>query len=201
MERRDMTGFDYALAKDSLSGVAEECGDEGIILENEGSLFVALLDALGHGGKAYDVACRARGYIVEHKNEDLPFILKGLNEYMQGSRGLVASLCRIDCKQRIIRFSGIGNIATKIHGQNSHSFIPREGIVGYLMPSPQEQMVPFGQNDILVLNSDGIKEHFSLMDHPDLFTGASHEIAHRMLARLRNRDDASCLVVRFRRCT
>ncbi|MDC7218437.1 MAG: SpoIIE family protein phosphatase [Spirochaetales bacterium] len=195
-----MVAFDYALRKDPLTGVDRECGDEGIILEREGSLFVALLDALGHGEEAWDVSNRAKEYILEHQEEELPLILKGLNEFMQRTRGLVAALCLIDGESGTVRFSGIGNISTRIHGKNSFTFIPREGIVGYLMPSPREQEAKFDWHDTLVLNSDGVKEHLPLLEQPDLLSGTAEEIAEKLITRMRNHDDASCLVVRCRKC-
>lgn len=195
-----MCEYDYAMIKEPLTGKSNECGDDGIIIERDGELFVALMDALGHGREACEVVRRAGAYLREHYREELAEILSGLNRHMQGTRGLVAGLCRLNMENNTARFSGIGNISTRIHGKNSHSFLSREGIVGYLMPRPQEQEVVFSPGDILILNSDGIKENMPLIEIPDLLQGTSEEIASRLLRELRNHDDASCLVVRCRRC-
>ncbi len=195
-----MYEYDTAMIRDALTGNSDECGDDGIIIEEERTLFVALMDALGHGREAHKVVSQAGDYIRQHFREELTVILSGLNDHMQGTRGLVAGLCRISRDDGSIQFSGIGNISTRIHGKENYAFRPREGIVGYLMPHPRRLQYDLAPGDILILSSDGIKERLPLIDKPDLLQGSSKEIAYRLIRELRNRDDASCLVVRCRKC-
>jgi phosphoserine phosphatase RsbX len=140
----------------------------------------------------------AENYLTEHYNRDLTDLMQGLHLHLKGSRGVVAAFCLLNQCTGNLRYVGVGNICSKIYGTKSYRFVPRDGIVGYMMATPQEQQRRLHQGDILMLSSDGIRENFDLYDFPDLLTGSARRIAAAVLDKLgKDNDDASCLVLRY----
>jgi phosphoserine phosphatase RsbX len=199
MENLLIQRLDTALRKDALTGIDNECGDTGLLLEDKNRLFLALIDALGHGKEAYDTAMKAEEYLRENQSENLKDLLLNLHKHMLNSRGLVIAVCWIYPGKERIRYAGIGNISTKIFGHKKISFVPRDGVVGFNMPTPREQEADFAPGDLLILNSDGLNEHFSPLRNPELQLGTAADTAAFLFSNFRRDDDASCIVVRNRR--
>jgi anti-sigma regulatory factor (Ser/Thr protein kinase) len=190
--------LDHYLIKRGLTGWEEECGDTGLIREMGDRCFLALIDALGHGKEAYETALMAENYLSENYDRNLVTVMQGLHLHLKGSRGVVAACCLLNLRTGNLRYVGVGNITTKIHGAQPYHFVPQGGVVGYMMGSPKEQQRRLQHGDILMLSSDGIREHFDRFDFPDLLSGTACQIAAAVLDNLRKaNDDASCLVLRY----
>jgi phosphoserine phosphatase RsbX len=126
-------------------------------------------------------------------------LIKGLHDHLKGSRGVVAALCRLDYANNSIEHVGIGNINVRIYGEKHLSIISRDGIIGYSSISPKIQTSEMYRGDILVLSSDGIKEHFSIEEYPGLLYGSSRKIAENFMSNLgKENDDVSCSVLRYK---
>lgn len=192
------TEVDFYLIKRGLTGREDECGDTGLVREMGERCFLALIDALGHGKEAYETAVLAEQYLAANYSRDLVDLMQGLHLHLKGSRGVVAAFCLLNQCTGNLRYVGVGNITAKIYGAQPYHFVPRDGIVGYMMTGPQEQQRRLHPSDILMLSSDGIREHFELHDFPDLLTGSARRIATAVLDNLgKDNDDASCLVLRY----
>ncbi len=193
-----MTRADCHLLLRSLEGPADACGDAGYFRSSDSDCFLALVDVLGHGHEAHQVAMVAEAYLAEHSAEPLVGLMQGLHKALRGSRGAVASLCRVDLASGEMRFTGIGNITCRVFGAENQRMVSRDGIVGYMMSQPAEHVVRLAPRDVVMLASDGVREHFEAHDHPGLLTGSAQEIAQRVLAAFaKGDDDASCLVMRY----
>jgi len=192
-----MIDIDYALVRESLSGTEDECGDTGMIRKQDDVLFLALVDVLGHGREAHKIACMADEYIADHFQEELTELMNGLHTHLRGTRGAVAGFCRLYIPDGTLYFTGIGNITTRIYGENSHTLVPRDGIIGFSIPVPEKQKTVIKSNELLILSSDGIKEHFRREDYPGLLEGSSETIARSLIRLLKKNDDASCIVLRY----
>ena len=189
---------DYYLIKRGLTGPEDECGDTGMVREIGDRCFLALIDALGHGKEAYETALLAEYYVTENWGRDLVDVMQGLHIHLKGTRGVVAAFCLLNRCTGNLRYVGVGNITAKIYGAQPYHFVPQDGIVGYMMASPKEQHRRLHHEDILMLSSDGIREHFDIYDVPDLLSGSARRIANAMLDNLgKDNDDASCLVLRY----
>jgi len=193
-----MPNADCHCRKRSMPGEEPACGDAGLIVADEAACFVALLDVLGHGPEAADVAGVAEAYLAGHCREPLTELMQGLHERLKGSRGLVAFLGRFELATGLFRYVGIGNIAARVYGPDDPvSLVSKDGVVGYMMSTPREKSVQLLPRDILVLCSDGVREHFDLYDHPGLLSGDAAAISGAVLDQLtKGVDDASCLVLR-----
>lgn len=193
-----MPHLDIHLSKRSHEGLESECGDTGIIRETGDECFFALIDVLGHGREAHKVSVLAEEFLCENFPRDLVDLMNGLHSCLKGTRGAVAALCRLNRSTGELRYVGVGNINVRLFGAESFSFVPRDGIIGYMMSLPKEQTVRLCGGDLLILSSDGVREHFNLEDYPGLLTGSASAIASEVLERLsKGNDDASCIVLRY----
>jgi serine phosphatase RsbU (regulator of sigma subunit) len=181
-----------------LTGLMEECGDTGVIVSDETRCFVALVDVLGHGREARASAAEAEDFLPSYADEDLAQALNGLHERLRRGRGAVATLCRLDLAGGGLEVSGVGNISTRLFGDQHVRVVSRDGIVGYSMSSPRVQRFRMLPGDVLLLHSDGVREAFDRHDCPGLLTGSALDICERVLREYRKADDdASCLVLRY----
>ena len=195
-----MYKIDFHLRERALTGMDDECGDIGIVRVCGSECFMALIDVLGHGKAAFDIAVRAKSWLLDHYQlyPDLVALMKGLHAHLKGSRGAVATLCRLNLATGVLTYSGIGNISMRLFGRTHQRFLSKDGIVGYVMSSPMEKQGLLHPGEILVLSSDGIKEHFNVDDFPELLMGRAEEITARFFDLLgKNSDDASCIVLRY----
>ena len=175
----------------------DECGDTGLIVQQGARCFIALVDVLGHGRQAHEVALRAEAYLAAHAEAALPTVMQGLDRTLRGSRGAVATLCRLDTGSGRLQHVGVGNITTRIFGADTKRLLSRDGIVGYMMPTPHEQTARMEPGDVIMLYSDGIKESFDPYDCPGLLSGSAADIAKKLFhCFYKGDDDGSCLVLR-----
>ena len=193
-----MSKVDCHFQADPKTGIATECGDTGLIQRDGKFCFLALIDALGHGPRAYEIACRAREYLQEHYRENLIALMQGLHEHLKGTIGAVGSLCRLDTETGELACVGIGNITVKILGVRPHTFVQYDGIIGYLLRTPREQYGQLIPGDILLMHSDGIFHNISIDELAGFLQGDAAAIVRNFMEHFRkNDDDASCISVRF----
>ncbi|MBF0226512.1 MAG: SpoIIE family protein phosphatase [Desulfobacterales bacterium] len=193
-----MHEIDYYIVKRSFTGWDDECGDTGVVWIYKKQCFIALIDVLGHGPEAHEVAVLAENYILEHHHQSLVDIMNGLHVHLKGTRGAVAAMCRINLIDDILNYIIVGNISVRLYGTNPLRLISRDGIVGYMITNPKEAQIKLYPGDIIVLSSDGLREHFNLEDCPGILTGSAKNIASEMLNFLdKGNDDASCIVLRY----
>lgn len=197
-----MTKPDYFLSKRPLPGHEDtECGDTGMIKKFNNKVFIAILDVLGHGKEAHKTADICEKFLEKnYRNKDLIEIMKNLHEHIKGSRGAVVCLCIVDVKTGDVKCVGIGNIAIRKFGSSSVRIIPRSGIIGYVMPAPKEEILKLYDGDILVLYTDGVKEHFELEDYPELLKDDAKTIATHIIHQFgKEEDDAACIALRYKK--
>ena len=175
-----------------------ECGDTGIIKEFNHKLFIGIIDVLGHGKEAYEIAVISKKYLENNYHKDLIVIMKGLHKHLRNSRGAVAGLCLIDLISGELKYVCVGNITARILGANTVRIVPRPGIIGYAIRTPREERKKLYNNDVLLLYTDGIKEHFELEDYPELIQDDARTIASNIINKFgKKNDDAACFALRF----
>lgn len=190
--------IDYFFRKRAVSGLDDECGDTGIVRTHDHHCFMALIDVLGHGREAHDLAVRAETYLSAHQGDGLPDMVLGLHDRLEGTRGAVAAICRLDMKTGVLCYSGIGNICMKRFGSRVERMQVKDGILGYRISTPCENRITLYPGDIFVMNSDGIREFFNTYDYPTLFLGTASDITAAIMDNLgKKTDDASCIVLRY----
>jgi phosphoserine phosphatase RsbX len=198
MEVDDVPEADCHLIRTALTGRDDECGDTGFVREYDGEVFLALVDALGHGRLAHEIALRAEDYLTRNYRESLTMILQGLHTFLQGSGGAVAACGRLALATGELKYAAVGNITVRVLGPHATRFVARDGILGYSICSPREETFQLSPGDVLVMYSDGVQEHFDAWECASLLGGSAQSIAANLLRRFgKNTDDASCLVLRY----
>lgn len=193
-----MLKSDYFLAERPLLKGGES-GDVGIIKEFDTSkVFMAIIDALGHGKDAHKVAVICKDFLEKNYGYNLLEIIYSLHDHIKGLRGAVAGLCLLDLIKRELRYVGVGDITLRKFGSDNISLISRPGIIGYKISTPKEEVAKILPKDVLILYTDGIKSHFDLEDYPVLLKQKAKFIAKQIVDNFgRKNDDAACIVFRF----
>ena len=193
-----MSKVDCHLVKRALTIKETDCGDTGVIQEFNGQCFLALVDVLGHGSEAHTVALSAQKYLEQNYRQELIDVMDGLHACLRGTRGAVAALCRLDTGTGKLNFVGVGNITVRVFGPKNSRLISRDGIVGYAMSTPKAQTLKLYTGDILVMYSDGIKEHFEPSECRGILMGNAKSIAVGLLNQFgKKNDDASCIALKY----
>ena len=192
-----MAEIDYFLIKRSLNNDVF-CGDTGIIKEFDNKVFVGIVDVLGHGKEAHEVAVICEDFFQKNYNLDLTETLKGLHESIKGSRGAVVGLSLLDLESGELQCTAMGNVTIRKFGSSNTRIISREGIVGYIMSNPRKEKMKLYDGDVLVLYTDGVKEHFDQKDYPELLAHDARTIATRIMDQFgKEHDDALCIVLKY----
>ena len=194
-----MPELDYFLAiRPLLNDMA--CGDTGIIKEFDNKVFIGIIDVLGYGEDAHEVAMFCVDFLEKNYRQNLMEMMGGLHQQIKGSQGAVAGLCLLDLKTGELTFIGVGNITARKFGSSNIRIVPRSGIIGYVMPSLREEKMILHDGDVLVLHTDGVKEHFDLEDYPELLIDDAEMIANHIINQFgRAEDDAACIALRYQR--
>ena len=193
-----MAKIEVGMIYKAFFGGETECGDIGFIKEEGNRCFLALIDILGHGSEARKVALYAKAFLENNYDKDIIYVMNGLHEHLKGTRGAVAAICNLDILTGEMCYVGVGNITVRIMGTKLIRLVPRDGVIGYSMAKPQKQFFKFHGGEILLLHSDGIREHFDSFECTDLLIESAEDIAEGILKRFEKKDDdASCIVLKY----
>ncbi|MBW3575781.1 MAG: SpoIIE family protein phosphatase [Actinobacteria bacterium] len=175
-------------------------GDAFLIEATAAGALVAVVDALGHGDEAADVADRALASLRQTVGQPLPDCLAACHRALCGSRGAVMTLIAVDPRASELAWMAVGNIEAAVvargrAGANGRRSVPqRGGVVGERLPAVRESCVPLAGGDTLLVATDGLA--------PAFVDGADLSLPPPSLARLlhaghaRDDDDALVLVAR-----
>jgi len=158
----------------------------------------AIVDGLGHGALAADASTQAIESL--RSNGDIPLVdrINRAHEAVRATRGAALGVAEILHDQRIVKFSGIGNImAMVIQNGTSRNMVSHNGILGHQISRVTEFQYPWSESAILIMCSDGISTHWDLKSYDGLMSRDPSLIAailYRDFAR--GRDDVAALVVK-----
>ncbi|MBW2028129.1 MAG: SpoIIE family protein phosphatase [Deltaproteobacteria bacterium] len=196
-----MAKADYFLASRPL-GMGPYSGDAGFAKESGKDILVGVVDVLGHGKEAHEVASLCIGFLRErfHRDKhDLVRITRELHNRLRGTRGAVGALCRIELASGSLDYICVGNITMRVFGSRAKRFVPIPGILGYQTRSLAKEKANLGKGDLLLVHTDGIREHFGLEDYPELMGGDPRSVAEGVIERFgREQDDALCFALRYK---
>jgi phosphoserine phosphatase RsbX len=171
-------------------------GDTFIVqpLSND-ALLVGVIDGLGGGQEAARAAQGAAAAIRANPERPLPDLVNRAHAAIQGTRGAVIGLLRMDLAHGGLTFIGVGNIGIHALSQRAIKPISKNGILGYRMPSLLELSYMFDPGDCFVLFSDGISSRFTL-DRTLAASAPPQEFADTVLQQYgKTIDDATVVVV------
>jgi anti-sigma regulatory factor (Ser/Thr protein kinase) len=173
-------------------------GDTVAVKTSHSGATFMVADGLGHGVSAYEASREAGKIFLEEDDSSPTRLLDYINLGLRGTRGAAVAVASVDYDKRLIRYSGIGNIAGAIfQGEQSRSMISHNGIVGHQSPRVQEFTYEWPKSGLLVMNSDGLVTNWRLNQYPGLMQKDPALIAAVLYRDFsRGRDDVAILVVK-----
>lgn len=171
-------------------------GDLCYYQQNGANQFLALIDVLGHGQEAYQLACRCQSWLVQHNKPDLISVISDLHQEIRGSRGIAMTLACLHGNQ--LELAGVGNTIMYLVNDQVQLFSAQPGVIGCNLPRLQTTRLHLHDGDILIFTSDGISEHIDSQQ----FLARKHFPLKRLVMSLLNDfgkiyDDASCMALRY----
>lgn len=135
-------------------------GDGYVIREFDNKALICVIDGLGHGEKAYEVAQKAVDAIQQHWASGLPDIIESCHKALLRTRGGVIGLAKVNFETSELSYLGVGNIGIRVFGRNLVKPFSAPGIVGHHFKNLKVQRFPYCRGDTLTLYSDGVSDRF-----------------------------------------
>lgn len=160
--------------------------------------FFMVVDGLGHGVFASEAAREAERVLANSQATSAANILRDCHDALKKTRGAAAAIADISREKRTLAFAGIGNIsATVIDTGSRRGIASHNGTLGHQMHKIQEFTVPWNDDSILIMHSDGLGSKWDLNSYPGLATKHPSIIA-AMLYRdfQRERDDVTVMAAK-----
>ena len=188
--------YEYGIAVRPFLG-EPAAGDVGLVIEEPDGLFIAIIDVLGHGSEAHQVASTIVQFLTSHHRSDLCSTLEELHAFLQRTRGAAAGIARIDYASGELRYTAIGNTVIRRIGPRPFRLVSRDGTLGHLHRTPREERLTIAKKDVILFYTDGVRDHFELERYPTIATDSAPAIA-RNIVRLFGKlhDDAACIALR-----
>jgi anti-sigma regulatory factor (Ser/Thr protein kinase) len=176
------------------------CGDGWGAKKTAEAMTLMVVDGLGHGILASEVAREAERIFSTSRSDQPTPILQNSHDALKKTRGAAMAVASLHLERQIISFAGVGNIGSSIltpggsRGMASHN-----GIVGHQMQRLQEFTFPWNAESILVMHSDGLKTAWDLRGYPGVWSRHPGLIAGLLYRDFsRERDDVTVLVAKNR---
>jgi anti-sigma regulatory factor (Ser/Thr protein kinase) len=174
-----------------------ESGDACVELRTPQGVTVAMADGLGHGPSAAVAANAFVDCVREAGLLALEEVFARAHRALLKTRGAVAAVARFPHERAEVQIAGIGNISialARTGALRTEQPIVMPGVLGSAYRMVRAQVFPFGQGDLLVMHSDGIRSRFDLKLVRALPVQAAADAVVRSYAK--GSDDAACAIVR-----
>lgn len=189
-----MNKLEIGIAQRPCKG-QEECGDCFSIKQHGLVTTIALADGLGHGPLAATAAQLFCSHVENCEFEDLVDVIKQAHVPLEKTRGVAATILRIDQGTKRLEYIGVGNIGLQASSKAPIRPISMPGIIG----QPVRKILPFSYDieigDLLILYSDGISSKFSPEHYLDCIAQSTADELMKNFGK--DYDDATCIVVRY----
>ncbi len=173
-------------------------GDATTVRPLEEGVFAAIVDVLGHGPEAHELAQVIDGFLERYAGADVAAVMARLHAHVRGSRGAAAGLCSIDTASGRVCYVGTGNTVLRRFGRAETRLVSQDGVLGQNMRTPKVQTLQLDPDDLLVLYTDGVRDRFTAEDYPGLFHQPPAEVVRNVIRRFgKDHDDAACIALRF----
>jgi anti-sigma regulatory factor (Ser/Thr protein kinase) len=197
------TGASTALEVGAICAAKEReqiCGDCWSMHEHSGRSVIIVVDGLGHGDFAAEAAAQGVRIFQENLDRSPAEIIQRAHGALRSTRGAAMAIAEINFSEGLLRYVGIGNIASTIVSSGAtRSLISHSGIVGHELRRVQEFVYPWPPGALLVMHSDGLQTRWTLAAYPGLAVRHAATIAGVLYRDFqRGRDDVTVVVVRER---
>ncbi len=176
-------------------------GDDAAFVRRDGVLTIGVVDGLGHGILARDVAAPATSLLRTRADHAPAAILRAVDNELLGTRGAVMAVARVDRLLGHIEHAGVGDVRTHIYRpRECRRFSQVAGVLGATDQRGRRYVVesePTRDDDVIVMFSDGLTTRVDISQELQLLRRHPIVIAAHLLERFgRSNDDALVLVSR-----
>jgi anti-sigma regulatory factor (Ser/Thr protein kinase) len=173
-------------------------GDVVMLERRSGLLFVAIIDALGHGASANAAAKQAVGFLQKSWSSDVVKTIHELHEALKDTIGAAVGICVVEAETRAVRYAGVGNTVLRTFGARPTRLNSSTGTLGAQLRGVHEQRLQLSSKDILVMYTDGVSDRFGLDKYPTLLVERPEMIVRSIVEQFgKSHDDASCVALRY----
>lgn len=180
----------------------QRSGDGFLVSPTEAGARVAVVDALGHGDEAADVAEVALASLRRSAGQPPLSALTACHAVLQGGRGAAVTLVDVDVARRHLVWVAVGNVDAAVVGRGRGGArrerwsVPlRAGVVGDRLPPLRESALALPPRGVLVAGTDGMATAFVDAADPSLPVAELAQRLHEDHAR--TDDDALVVVARY----
>jgi phosphoserine phosphatase RsbX len=169
-------------------------GDAVLVKTYPHGALLAIVDALGHGPRAEEVAKLAHDHITEtyaaFPEKGAVDVMRGLHSALRGTRGACATICLV--RGRALEACGVGNVEMRCVGA-SIPVVLTPGIVGVQLRNPRAFSGVLLPSAWCFLFSDGVSRRAPFAELSKL---TPHDACQSLMRKHRHsHDDASVIVV------
>ena len=169
-----------------------------VIRPLEGGLFAAIVDVLGHGPEAHQLALLIDAYLTRYASSDILGLMTRLHQHVQGTRGCCRGALRHRRGAGRVVYAGIGNTVLRRFGKIDTRLVSHDGVLGQNMRTPRLQTLQLEKGDLVALYTDGVRDRFTAEDYPSIFHHAPKDVVRAIIERFgKDYDDAACIAVRY----
>jgi phosphoserine phosphatase RsbX len=139
-------------------------GDAVVVRRLGHGVLVAIIDALGHGPKAAEVADSSVRYLDAAVHRTVSELVHGLHDALHGSRGAAALLFLLS--ENGVEVCSVGNVELRSTNKKL-PFVLTPGVLGLRLRQPRicGAVAKAERVDRFILHSDGISGGFDLKAH------------------------------------
>ncbi len=172
-------------------------GDVAVVRELDDGLLVAMVDVLGHGPEAHELAVRIQRFIEGSAITEPGPLMAGLHEHIRGSRGAAAGICRIRRDDGTLTYVGHGNTRLRRLWQQPARLVSRDGLIGGNIRGNHMQTLKLRPGDVVIMYTDGVSDRFELDDYRHVISDTARSVARNVVEMFgKDYDDAGCIAVR-----
>ena len=172
-------------------------GDAFVYHEDSSYIYIALIDALGHGIEAYHMSVELKAAIEVNWTTDPSDTIKKVGAMLANSVGAAIGVLVIEKGVGKFSYAGLGNISCKLISEKNHDLRSSDGILGMRNRSTTTISGIIRSNDLFILHSDGVS-NLSKVENWDKYKYLKCVTISRKIVRElgTDYDDSSCAVVK-----
>jgi serine/threonine protein phosphatase PrpC len=160
--------------------------------------FFMVVDGLGHGILAAEAAREAERVLAQTDSTSTASIIQDFHDALRKTRGAAAAIAGISKETGTLVFSGVGNISgIVLDGRGRRGIASHNGTLGHQLHKIQEFVVPWNDDSVLIMHSDGLGTKWDLNQYPGLANRDPSIIAAVLYRDFeRGRDDVTVLAAK-----
>lgn len=154
-----MAALNYGLIQRPKPG-QKVSGDAWLVAEREQRILVALVDGLGSGEAAREVAERTVGCLRQAAEWDVVRLVEACHRALSRSRGAALALLLIDLPSARLDCAIVGNVEVRASHNSRIKPIPTHGIVGVHHGFLRPFSCHYTPKELVAVYTDGLSSKF-----------------------------------------